>query len=101
MTTINPPALMQRLEALNAANQARIGMAALKKELARQQITFAMALADPRALPMEIGALLTAQRKWGPMKTRSLLKRLMISEHRRVRDLTSHQRYMLLEAVGR
>ena len=101
MTTINPISLTQPLEALRAANQARIGMAALKRELGRQEMTFAMALVDPRALPMEIGALLCAQRRWGPMKARGLLKRLLISEHRRVRDLTSRQRYMLLEAVGR
>ena len=101
MTTINPAVTRQRFDALANANQTRIGKATLKKELGRREITFAMALNDPRAQPMEIRALLVAQRRWGPIKAQTLLRRLMISEHRRVRDLTSRQRYMLLEAVGR
>lgn len=94
------PAVAQRMRALSRANAVRIGAAQLRRELGAGTISLADALEDERAQPVEIFALLYAQRRWGPRRVRSLLNRVMIGEHRRVRDLTARQRAVLVERAG-
>jgi hypothetical protein len=81
----------QRREALARADEIRLGMSAVRKEVYTGQLPLSQALFDERAQPMRIGVLLDAQWRWGPVKTRKFLHALQVGEHRRVRELTSRQ----------
>jgi hypothetical protein len=81
----------QRREALARADEIRLGMSAVRKEVYAGQLSLSQALFDERAQPMRIGVLLDAQWRWGPVKTRKFLHALQVGEHRRVRELTSRQ----------
>jgi hypothetical protein len=91
MTALATYGYRQRREALQIANETRSGMSAVRKEVYAGQLSLSQALFDERAQPMEIGTLLRAQWRWGPVKTRKFLHALQVGEHRRVRELTSRQ----------
>jgi hypothetical protein len=95
MTALASYGRQQRREALAIANETRIGMSAVSKEVFAGQLSVSQALTDERAQPMEIGTLLRAQWRWGPVKTAKFLHALQVGEHRRVRELTSRQRECL------
>lgn len=91
----------QPLLALSAANQNRLGMSQVRAEMRAGLLTAIGALDDPRAQPMPLGRLLRSQPKWGDVKARYVLRELMVSEQRRVRDLTDRQRDALREILAR
>jgi hypothetical protein len=92
--TSAPPQYMQ---ALQTANQRRLGFAALKRELHRREITLAEALDDPRALgKLTIYQVLSAQLRWGRTRTLRFLRHVAIPEMRRIEDLTDRQRTLIL-----
>jgi len=84
--------MSQHMDALARANAIRFGIAAVKREVKAGTLTVADALLDERAQPMKLGALLLAQWRWGPDRVRLLCGHMLISEVRRVRDLTTRQR---------
>lgn len=94
-------ARLQRLDALEKANRVRIGMAHLKRDIAAGHVTILDALEDPRAETVHIAVLLRTQPGWGWVRAQRTLARLMISEHRRVGDLTERQRRQLARVLSR
>ena len=82
---------MQHLEALKRANEVRFAGAAVRREIAAGSLSLEDALTDPRAARLPIARLLDAQVRWGQSRTWTLLKRLHISEAKRVEELTANQ----------
>lgn len=107
MTTKNAPALtdQQRQQYLAKAMEARHERAVLKAELKEGKITIAnvFELADKgnetaRRLPCK--QLVSSLPGYGFRKTQDLMRRLGISEARRVRGLGRKQREALIEVLG-
>lgn len=96
----------QHLKALRTANRVRLGAAALKRALAAGEITLGEALDDPRAVSLELLALLMAQRRWGIQRARRTVRGaslrepvLHIPENKRVGDMTTRQKARIEEAA--
>jgi hypothetical protein len=98
MSIAPPPP--QHLQALQLANRSRMAGSAVKRELDQGEITIAEALEDPRAGSVKIVELLAAQYRWGAWRARRLLADEMISEHKRVRELTARQRGAIARAAA-
>lgn len=87
----------QHMTALALANAKRLAMAKLKREVAAGDLTVSAALRDPRAEPLPLLDLLCAQHRWGRERALRFLRKLktadtIVSESRRVGDLTERQR---------
>lgn len=99
------PPEAQYMNALESANRTRSQIAELKAELRAGTLTVVEALDDPRAAPMTIKALLSAQYKWGTTRVHRALRNLrwetagpgqaLLWPDTRVRDLTERQRELL------
>lgn len=63
-------------------------------------LSLSEALHDPRALPIEARDLLVCVPLWGRKKSQVALKHLMISEHRRVRELTAREIALIAGLAG-
>ena len=99
--------------ALELANQARVLMGEVRREIHDGTLTVAQALYDPRAQPLQLGRLLGSQQRWGSQRVRHELRALRdatwgdhvvdLNIAMRVRDLTDRQRAELaawLKAAG-
>jgi hypothetical protein len=84
----------QRHQALKLANAVRIDRARLKRRIKAGEITAAQVILDPpsAALGWAVVDVLVAQRQWGAVKARRLLRSVEIGEHRAVGSLTNRQR---------
>lgn len=87
--------LAQRYPALEAANRARHDHMTVKQEIGEDRLSIARALDDPRAATLSIYDLLSAQRRWGSVRTARFLERVQIGELRRVDQLTARQKAFL------
>lgn len=92
----------QQQVALGLANHARLAMSEVRRELRAGELALAPALFDERAGPLTIHTLLASQRRWGNIRSTRLLAGLdpPIRETKLVRDLTTRQRVIIIEAVG-
>lgn len=88
----------QRAAALDIANRARIAISEERRRIAAGELDVATVLEEGRS-SITVSALLLAQPRWGPIRTRTLLRGLEIRELRRVRELTERQRRAMLEAL--
>lgn len=89
----------QRIDALGSANQVRHAMSEIRHEIAAGETAIAAALFDPRAASLSIARLLTARRGWGNFRVRGFLSRLEIRETKRVWELTTRQRVLIIETL--
>ncbi|MFT4036261.1 MAG: hypothetical protein QM679_11870 [Patulibacter sp.] len=91
----------QHLHALARANEIRLARATMKREIASGQRSAAEVLMEcPREIArMEIGELLTCQRRWGTQRTRRLLATIPVAETKLVGTLTERQRRAIADAL--
>jgi hypothetical protein len=101
VTALDAP-IPQNLRALADANRVRLARAATKQDIADGETTVAAILADPpeHVATMTIYNLLRAQHGWAGSRTRRLLKRVNIGEHRAVGALTERQRGELVDHLA-
>jgi hypothetical protein len=90
----------QHERALRLANRARFAGAAVKRDVRAGHLDLDVALFDARADSVMIIDLLRAAPRWGAHRARDLLNDLRISEIKRCRDLTPHQRHQIAERVA-
>jgi hypothetical protein len=91
----------QRLRALGRANEIRLARAALKRQIARGEITVAEVILTPpeAAGSWSMSELLMSQRRWGNERCRKFLKHNGIYELKPVGTLTERQRLMLVSQL--
>jgi hypothetical protein len=91
----------QRLRALGRANEIRLARAALKRQIARGEITVAEVILSPpeAAGSWSMSELLMSQRRWGNERCRKFLKHNGIYELKPVGTLTERQRLMLVSQL--
>lgn len=89
----------QRRLALARANEVRFGHAAVKRELARGELSLPDALADPRSVAMPLFKVLEACRGRGPSDTMVVHRKTGIDSRRLVGSLTERQKQRVLGAV--
>lgn len=87
----------QRMTALNRANEIRLARAALKRRIARGEVSAASVILEcPEcASSWPIADLLCSQRRWGSTRTRKFLSRSHVLESKPLGTLTDRQRRML------
>ena len=87
----------QHMQALAQANRVRLARAAMKRSIARGEVTVARVVNESpwEAESMTLSELLTSQRRWGRTRARKFLVSLALSENKRVGTLTPRQRSML------
>ena len=105
MTTIattNTPQL-QRMRALQRANEVRLARAQLKRRLSAGEISIAELLLDPppEAIAWPVGELLVSRRGWGAARSRRLLAAHQLNETRPIGQLTVRQRRLLIAELQR
>lgn len=88
----------QPMLALAMANKVRLARYAVKRSVARGEVTIGEALEDPCCRAMPVFDLLIAQRGWGRAHTVSVLSGLRIGERRQIGQLTGRQRSVLIRA---
>lgn len=91
--------LEQRMSALKKANHVRSAASRAKQQMRVGAMSIAGGVADPHCGAMTVWQLMLCQRGWGASKAGRLLSRSGISPNRRVSDLTSRQRELLVAAV--
>jgi hypothetical protein len=91
----------QRLRALGRANEIRLARAALKRQIARGEMTVAEVILSPpeAAGSWSMSELLMSQRRWGNERCRKFLKHNGIYELKPVGTLTERQRLMLVSQL--
>jgi hypothetical protein len=90
----------QALDALLAANAARMGAARVKGALRQGTITLREAIDHPDAGPIAVAALLACQRRWGASRAERLCAGVPVRPNKRVRDLTDRQRAEIVRLAG-
>jgi hypothetical protein len=92
----------QHMQALAQANRVRLARAALKRSIARGEVSVADVVSDSpwETESMTLAELLTSQRRWGRTRARKFLLSLALSENKRVGSLTPRQRSMLCRELG-
>jgi len=93
--------MSQHMEALERANEVRVGRAELKRRIKAGAASVVGVLDDipSEAGTMTVAELLRAQERWGSRRARRFLAPLGIRENRRVADLTERQRRQLATAL--
>ena len=91
------PVHQQRLLALDRANHIRIARAALKRRLHAGQITPAEAIlrGSRDTDTMTVDELLRSQRGWGPNRSLTVLRSVLLSDTKTLGSLTERQRVTL------
>lgn len=92
----------QRMSALMRANEIRLDRAALRRQIARGEVTAAAAILEcpDCACSWPIGDLLACQWRWGGTRVRKFLARSHVQESKAVGSLTPRQRRMLATMLG-
>jgi hypothetical protein len=85
------------MQALAQANRVRLARAAMKRSIARGEVTVTSVVSESpwEAESMTLSELLTSQRRWGRTRARKFLVSLALNENKRVGTLTPRQRSML------
>lgn len=93
----------QHLRALERANQVRLARAALKRSIAKGEVSVADVIEESpwETETMTLAELLRSQPRWGRTRTRKLLASLSLSENKRVESLTDRQRALLVSRLPR
>ena len=91
------PRAPQHMQALAQANRVRLARAALKRSIARGEVSVARVVEESpwETESMTLSELLTSQRRWGRTRARKFLASLALSENKRIGTLTPRQRSML------
>ena len=91
------PRAPQHMQALAQANRVRLARAALKRSIARGEVSVASVVSDSpwQTESMTLSELLTSQRRWGRTRARKFLLSLALSENKRIGTLTPRQKSML------
>ncbi|MBJ7470423.1 MAG: hypothetical protein JHD16_03945 [Solirubrobacteraceae bacterium] len=91
----------QHLHALARANEIRLARASTKRAIASGEVLVADVLLDcPAEIQrMEIGELISCQRRWGGQRTRRLLSTVPVVETKLVGALTERQRRAIADAL--
>ena len=99
MTTVDAG---QNLKALKQANRVRLARAELKRRVNAGAVSVsAVVLGCPwEAHSMEVGDLLTSQKRWGRERCRRLLTRVAIPENKHIGTLTERQRIALTDGLA-
>jgi hypothetical protein len=94
---------LQRLRALELANDVRRARASLKRQIAAGTISAASCLLDPpkAAQGCAVAEILLSQRGWGRVKCAKFLVQNEIAERKTVGDLTDRQRDRLAGELTR
>lgn len=91
----------QHLKALARANEVRLHQSNVKRKVRDGDLSIEEALEDPGIGSMAIADLLRAQRRWGYGRVRQLLRRVEISENRRIDALTPRQVELIVRVLTR
>jgi hypothetical protein len=96
----------QFMDALERANEVRLGRAATKRAVKDGSMSIVAALGEPCCATMLVFDLLCAQRRWGDARSCRLLRTLgyqgvVIGRARRIENLTVRERTALAEALKR
>ena len=91
----------QHLHALARANEIRLARASTKRAIASGELSVpAVLLECPAEVQrMEIGELISCQRRWGDQRTRRLLGTVPVLETKLVGTLTDRQRNAIADAL--
>jgi hypothetical protein len=91
----------QHLHALARANEIRLARASTKRAIASGELTVAeVLLSCPAEVErMEIGELVSCQRRWGGQRTRRLLSTVPCVETKLVGSLTERQRHAIADSL--
>ena len=97
-----PAHVPQHMQALAQANRVRLARAALKRGIARGEITASDVIRECpwETESMTLAELLTSQRRWGRTRARKFLGALALSENKRLGTLTQRQRLLLSVELG-
>ena len=92
-----PMGAPQHMQALEQANRVRLARAAMKRSIARGEVSVASVVSESpwQTESMTLSELLTSQRRWGRTRARKFLLSLALSENKRIGTLTPRQRSML------
>lgn len=87
----------QHIRALEHANRVRLARAALKRQVAAEEISAAeVVLSCPwEAQSMSVSDLLMSQKRWGRTRCKRLLMSIQVPENKTVGSLTERQRQAL------
>ena len=88
----------QYMDALERANEVRVARADAKHRVFQGELSIADALRLECCQGMTVFELVSSRCRVGSLKARRTLGEIRISEWRKVRDLTEHQRGLLAEA---
>lgn len=94
---MNPP---QHMEALARANEVRFARAEVHRAVAEGRMTIAHALDEECCQSMPLFDLLCCQRRWGPIRSMSVLRSLQIGSYRLVGELADRQREAVMGACA-
>ena len=91
----------QCMQALARANQVRLALAALKRDVGagRRAVTDVITESPWEAESMSLSELLCSQRRWGRARSRKLLSSAALGEAKKVGTLTERQRRILVGAL--
>lgn len=99
--TTERPYVPQHMQALARANEVRLYQASVKQKIEAGDLSVEEALRDPRMGSMSIAGLLRAQKRWGYGRVRAFLRRVAISENRRIDALTPRQAELIVRVLTR
>lgn len=101
MSAATTAAEPQHLHALARANEIRLARASTKRAIASGDVTVAAVLLEcPAEIErMEIGELISCQRRWGGQRTRRLLSTVPVVETKLVGTLTERQRLAIADSL--
>ena len=96
--TTSVPGSMQRLQALQRANEVRIARAALKREIGSGEVSAAEAILSgaPEIRTMPVIELLLSQRSWGHARCRGVLMAIPLPENKPIGSMTDRQQGLLV-----
>ncbi len=102
MSAATTAAEPQHLHALARANEIRLARASTKRAIASGDLSVADVLLEcPAEIErMEIGELISCQRRWGGQRTRRLLGTVPVVETKLVGALTERQRHAIADALA-
>lgn len=92
----------QHMAALANANRVRLARSALKRRVARGELSAAAVIDEVpwEAETMAVGELLMAQHRWGRTRVRRLLGSIPMGELKQLGSLTPRQRTVLISLLG-
>lgn len=101
MSAATTAAAPQHLHALARANEIRLARASTKRAIASGELRVSDVLLEcPAEIErMEIGELISCQRRWGGQRTRRLLSTVPVVETKLVGKLTERQRRAIADAL--